>query len=151
MAASPNGQQKILSAPSPWKWFQRPCFLFMFTLTDWSIDMFFLSLLRLWHYVKSVQIRSFPGPYFPIFGLNTEIYGINLCIQSEYGNIRTRKKLRIWILFTQCGRETSSFSYGLFSIASIRNHTLNVLNLEVLKFLKICEFEQTSQNFVPLK
>ena len=93
MAASPNGQQRILSVPSPWKWFQRPCFLFMFTSIDWSIDMLFLSLLRLWHYVKSVQIRSFPGPYFPIFGLNTEIYGINLCIQSEYGNIRTRKKL----------------------------------------------------------
>ena len=23
------------------------------------------------HYVKSVQIRSFSGPYFPVFGLNT--------------------------------------------------------------------------------
>ena len=26
-----------------------------------------------WHFVKSVQIRSFSGPYFPVFGLNTEI------------------------------------------------------------------------------
>ena len=25
-----------------------------------------------------------PGPYFPVFGLNTEIYYINLRIQSEY-------------------------------------------------------------------
>ena len=33
----------------------------------------------------------FSGPYFPIFGLNTEINGVNLCIQSEYGKIRTRK------------------------------------------------------------
>ena len=24
------------------------------------------------------------GPYFPVFGLNTEIYGVNLQIQSEY-------------------------------------------------------------------
>ena len=24
------------------------------------------------------------GPYFPAFGLNTEIYGVNLRIQSEY-------------------------------------------------------------------
>ena len=24
------------------------------------------------------------GPYFPVFGLNTEIYGMNLRIQSEY-------------------------------------------------------------------
>ena len=33
----------------------------------------------------------FSGPYFPVFGLNTEIYGVNLCIQSEYRKIRTRK------------------------------------------------------------
>ena len=26
----------------------------------------------------------FSGPYFPVFGLNTEIYGVNLRIQSEY-------------------------------------------------------------------
>ena len=25
--------------------------------------------------MKSVQIQSFPGPYFPVFGLNTGKYG----------------------------------------------------------------------------
>ena len=30
------------------------------------------------------------GPYFPIFGLNTEKYSISLRIQSEYRKIRTR-------------------------------------------------------------
>ena len=30
------------------------------------------------------------APYFPVFGLNTEIYGGNLHIQSEYRKIRTR-------------------------------------------------------------
>ena len=30
------------------------------------------------------------GPHFPVFGLNTEIYEINLRIQSEYNKIRTR-------------------------------------------------------------
>ena len=30
------------------------------------------------------------GPYFPVFGLNTEIYEVNLHIQSEYRKIRTR-------------------------------------------------------------
>ena len=29
--------------------------------------------------------------YFPAFGLNTEIYSVNLHIQSECGKIRTRK------------------------------------------------------------
>ena len=30
------------------------------------------------------------GPYFPVFGLNTEIYFVNLNIQSEYRKMRTR-------------------------------------------------------------
>ena len=30
------------------------------------------------------------GPYFPVFGLNTKIYGVNLRIQSKYRKIRTR-------------------------------------------------------------
>ena len=41
--------------------------------------------------VKSVRIRSFYGPYFPAFGLNTEIYFVNLRIHSERGKMRTRK------------------------------------------------------------
>ena len=33
------------------------------------------------HYVKSVRIRSFSGPYFPVFGLNAVKYGPEI---SEY-------------------------------------------------------------------
>ena len=33
----------------------------------------------------------FSGPYFPVFEMNTEIYGVNLSIPSKYGKIRTRK------------------------------------------------------------
>ena len=40
--------------------------------------------------LKSLQIWVISGPYFPVFGLNTEIYSVNLCIQSEYRKIRTR-------------------------------------------------------------
>ena len=43
------------------------------------------------HCVKSVRIRSFSGPYFPAFGLNTERYGVSLHIQSECGKIRPKK------------------------------------------------------------
>ena len=43
------------------------------------------------HCVKSVRIRSFSGPYFPAFGLNTERYGVSFSIQSECGKIRTSK------------------------------------------------------------
>ena len=40
--------------------------------------------------VKSVGIRSYSGPGFPAFGLNTKKYGVSLRIQPECGKIRTR-------------------------------------------------------------
>ena len=43
------------------------------------------------HFVKSVRIRSFSGPHFPAFGLNTGRSSVFLCIQSEYWKIWTRK------------------------------------------------------------
>ena len=55
----------------------------------WDISM--QIVVTVIHFVKSFQIRSFSGPYFPVFGLNTEIYGVNLCVQYEYGKMRTRR------------------------------------------------------------
>ena len=46
---------------------------------------------KLGHCIKSVRIRSLSGPYFPVFRLNMERYGISLRIQSECGKIRTKK------------------------------------------------------------
>ena len=40
---------------------------------------------------KEPDYGVFSGPYFPTFVLNTEIYRVNLCIQSESGKIRNRK------------------------------------------------------------
>ena len=48
------------------------------------VDRFFKKRT---HCVKRVCIRSYSGPYFPTFGLNTEIH---LRSQSECGKIRTR-------------------------------------------------------------
>ena len=45
-------------------------------------------LLTAW---KVSKFGVFSGPYFPVFGLNAEIYFVNLRIQSKYGKIRTRK------------------------------------------------------------
>ena len=42
------------------------------------------------HCVKSFRIRSYSGPYFPAFGLNTERYFVSLRIHSEWAKIRTR-------------------------------------------------------------
>ena len=37
------------------------------------------------------KYEVFSGPYFPVPGLNTEIYGVNLRIQSEFEKIQNRK------------------------------------------------------------
>ena len=37
------------------------------------------------------EFTVFSGPYFPAFGLSTEIYFVNIRIQSKCGNIRTRE------------------------------------------------------------
>ena len=42
------------------------------------------------HSVKSVCIRSYSGPHFPAFGLNTERYGVSLRIQSKCRKMWTR-------------------------------------------------------------
>ena len=46
--------------------------------------------LKYKHCVKSVYIRSYSGPYFSAYGLNTEKYGALFRIQSECGKMRTR-------------------------------------------------------------
>ena len=45
-------------------------------ITGKSLSSFELIISKVFwlHYVKSVQIRSFSGPYFPVFGLNTKIF-----------------------------------------------------------------------------
>ena len=66
--------------------------------------MFFkISLSYLPHCVKSVQMGVTSGLYFPVFGLDTEIYGVNLCTESEYMNILTRNNS----VFGHISRSTS--------------------------------------------
>ena len=48
----------------------------------------FFSFSTAW---KVSKYGVFSSPYFPAFGLNTEIYFVNLRILSEYRKIRTRK------------------------------------------------------------
>ena len=48
----------------------------------------YMSIITAWKVSKYGVIT---GPYFLVFGLNTEIYRVNLRIQSGYRKIRTRK------------------------------------------------------------
>ena len=42
------------------------------------------------HCVKIVRIRSYSGPHFPAFALNTKTYFVSLRIQFEREKMRTR-------------------------------------------------------------
>ena len=64
------------------------------------------------HCVKSVQIRIFFSvSYFPVFGLNTETYGVNLRIQSEYRKIRPEKTPYLDIFHTVPGSQYAKILY----------------------------------------
>ena len=68
----------------------------------------------------------FSGPYFPVFGLNTEIYSVNLRIQSAYRKLRTRKNsvfghlhsARLWLY---SNRACAIFILGTIAEKSFRN------------------------------
>ena len=49
---------------------------FFWPYSVWICLRFYLSIFSIHLCIKSVQIRSFSGPYFPAFGLNTERYKI---------------------------------------------------------------------------
>ena len=66
-------------------------FLFAFVLVNTMAMNAVDLIIIITHCTKSIQIRSFSGPYFPVFGLNTERYGVSLRIQSEDWKIGTKK------------------------------------------------------------
>ena len=54
--------------------------------------------------------------HFPVLGLSTETYEINLCIQSKYGKIRTRKNSAFGH-FSRSGRTFQEFIRTALAIA----------------------------------
>ena len=84
---------------------------------------------------KLSKYRVISGPYFPVCGLNTEIYFVNLCIQSKDRKIRTRNNS----IFGQFSRSACvlymshkiywnrvSFSQSTSQIQQIRLHKLQI-------------------------
>ena len=66
--------------------------LFQLCSNKWFLH-FFLQLVTSLLEVTAWKVSKYSvisAPYFPVFGLNTEIYQVNVRIQSEYRKIRTR-------------------------------------------------------------
>ena len=67
------------------------------------------------HFLKSVFILNFSGPYFLSFELNKEIYGVNLRIQSECEKNGPKKlRIRSFINSSSC-EELSKYLVDLYS------------------------------------
>ena len=64
-----------------------------------KINSIKINSCKNYHCVKNVPIRSFSGPYFPAFVLNTERY---LFVLSPNGEKYRPEQLRIRTLVTQC-------------------------------------------------
>ena len=79
--------------------------------SNWSKDRLHANYKHE-HFAKSVQIRSFFWSVFSVFGLNTDIYAVNLRIQSECGKIRTRQN-SIFGHFIRSGNYTGEVITGL--------------------------------------
>ena len=86
------------------------------------------------HCVKNVRIRSFFGTYFPALELNTESYGVYLCIQFKCGKIWTRKSPKT-DTFLRRGRVTpfNYFTY-VFTENSPCFYTLCSLDLDPKRY-----------------
>ena len=68
----------------------------------------------------------FSGPYFPVFGLNTEIYSVNLRIQSEYRKIWTRKN-------SVYGHFSRSANFNYFPLVWMFSHAKLLKKVEALQ------------------
>ena len=77
--------------------------------------------------MKSVRIWRFSGPYFPAFGLNMEIYSVNLRIQSKFRKVRTRKTPNM-----------DTF----YSISSIKYKKTTIIRMNAINYMRytICDY-----------
>ena len=93
---------KVILYPFSREFQTNSCFLkVIITFSSYLIKLFEIHSCNSWryyysiignkHWVKSVRTRSFSGPYFPAFGMNTERYSVYVRIESESGKIWTRK------------------------------------------------------------
>ena len=92
---------------------------------------------------KLSKYEVFSGPYFLVFGLNTEIYGVNLCTQSEYRKIWTRENSgHFWTLFGHFSRSVL-FWFSQNKMINGRGHMLKehlVILYEIWRILPISTF-----------
>ena len=85
------------------------------------LDVLFIAFVYIYSYLHFLTLREkcpntkfFLVCIFPYLDwIVVHCYFVNLCIQSKYGKIRTKKKKKrgIWTLFTQCYSHSPVYTY----------------------------------------
>ena len=76
--------------------------------------------------MESVRIRSFSGPHFLVFRLNTERYSVSFRIQSEWG--------KIWVRNTP---DTDTFHAVFYFLLLLLTALLRKKHLKTFKFVDL--------------
>ena len=82
------------------------------------------------------------GPYFPAFGLNTDIYSVNLSIQSKYRKMRTRNNSAFGHFSGSDKNQACLSVYNIF-------HLNNILHISCLSAFK--QRRSFSSIFIPYR
>ena len=94
-----------------------------------------------YHCVKSVRIRSYSGPYFPTFGLNTDRYSVSVRMREnmDQNNSEYEHFLRsVYVCFREIVEtwnnmicEKMFFEFSIFSISTSNFYRSNVKPIDV--------------------
>ena len=82
------------------------------------------------HCVKSVRIRSYSGPHFPAFGLNTERYKVSLRIHSKCGKMRTKRTPNTYTFHAVLISEKLPFIADLLELLHRRENLVRIAFLK---------------------
>ena len=93
-----------------------------------EIPAIYLTFTTCENCLKSVHIYNFSGPNFPAYGRNTEIYRVNLFIQSDRGKIWTTKSH-----FSHGGKESSPNLCKYTKALTQSTFTYSKLTIETLE------------------
>ena len=78
------------------------------------------------------KYEVFSGPYFPVFGINTERYTLSVRIQSECGKIGTRKNSVFWLISRSEGKNKSNIVSGKFTVNSSKYLMMSFYSVFIL-------------------
>ena len=82
--------------------------------------------------MKKVRIQCFSGPYFPVFGLNTERHRVSLGIQSVCEEIRASKASNADTFHAMTGfYNTSFFAKFLLVLPDATTRGVQALGLQL--------------------